>query len=176
MPALPTLRAAEERDIDAITEIYAEAVRDGRASFELEPPDTAEMHARWRKVIDAGYPYIVGTFDGEVGGYAYTGPYHNRPAYRWTAEDSIYVDPRFQGRGMGLALLTELMKQSEAAGIRQVVAVIGDSANLASVRLHARLGFRPVGTLVNVGFKHGRWLDTVIMQKSLGEAATTPPM
>ena len=150
MPTPPLLRPAEDRDIGAITAIYGEAVRDGRASFELTPPNETEMRARWHKIVGNGHPYLVATFDDQVVAFAYASFHRPRPAYNWTAEDSIYVDPRYQGQGVG-------------------------SANLASVRLHARLGFRPVGTLLNVGYKHGRWLDTVLMQKTLGEGATTPP-
>ena len=175
MPTPPLLRPAEDRDIGAITAIYGEAVRDGRASFELTPPSETEMRARWHKIVGNGHPYLVATFDDQVVAFAYASFHRPRPAYNWTAEDSIYVDPRYQGQGVGLTLLSELMQRTEEAGFRQVIAVIGDSANLASVRLHARLGFRPVGTLLNVGYKHGRWLDTVLMQKTLGEGATTPP-
>ncbi|PLX36581.1 MAG: GNAT family N-acetyltransferase [Hyphomicrobiales bacterium] len=175
MTTTPTLRAATKADIPAITAIYGAEVRNARASFELDPPSEAEMRSRWKSLVDGGYPYIVAEIDGEVAGFGYCGPYRLRPAYYWTVEDSVYVDPRFRGRSLGLTLLSEVMKLAEEAGFRQAVAVIGDSANHASVRLHARLGFRPVGTLQNVGYKHERWLDTVLMQKTLGEGAETAP-
>jgi L-amino acid N-acyltransferase YncA len=172
---VPALRAASPADIPAITQIYAHAVRHGTASFELQAPDEAEMTRRYRALMDGGYPYIVAELDGAVAGYAYAGPYRTRPAYHWTVEDSIYLDPSAQRRGIGRALLDRLITDSTERGFRQMVAVIGDSAQVASIELHRAAGFRYVGNIENVGFKFGRWLDSVIMQRALGPGATTTP-
>jgi L-amino acid N-acyltransferase YncA len=169
------IRSAEPRDVPAITRIYAHAVRYGTASFELEPPDEAETARRYRALVDGGFPYLVAELDGAVAGYAYAGPYRARPAYRFTVEDSIYIAPDMQRRGVGRALLDRLLVESEARGFRQMIAVIGDSAQVASIELHRAAGFRMVGTFEAVGFKFGRWLDSVLMQKALGEGATTAP-
>jgi phosphinothricin acetyltransferase len=174
MPAIP-IRPAVLRDIGTVARIYRHAVLHGTASFELEPPDEAEMRRRFSALVDGGYPYIVAEIDGVVVGYAYAGPYRARPAYRFTVEDSIYLAPEAQGRGLGRALLDRLLRESQARGYRQMVAVIGDSAQLASIRLHEAAGFRHVGTFEAVGFKFGRWLDSVLMQKALGEGAMTSP-
>jgi phosphinothricin acetyltransferase len=174
MPAI-ALRPAIAADIPAITRIYAEAVRHGTASFELEPPDEAEMARRQRTLLDGGYPYVMAEIDGGFAGYAYAGPYRTRPAYRFTVEDSIYVAPEAQGRGVGRALLARLIDDAGRRGFRQMIAVIGDSAQTPSIELHRALGFRMVGNFENVGFKFGRWLDTVLMQRALGEGATTMP-
>jgi L-amino acid N-acyltransferase YncA len=155
------IRPAAPADIAAISRIYAEAVLDGTATFEIEPPDEAEMARRQRTLIDKGYPYLVAERSGAVAGYAYAGPYRDRPAYKWCVEDSIYVAPEYHRKGIGRLLLTRLVGQSKARGFRQMLAVIGDSANTASVAVHAAGGFRLVGTFQSVGFKHGRWLDTV---------------
>ena len=170
-----TIRPAGAADIPAITRIYAHAVLYGSASFELEPPDEAEMARRHRALVDGGYPYLVAERDGAVVGYAYAGPYRARPAYNWTVEDSIYIDTSVHGRGIGRALIERLISESEARGYRQIIAVIGDSKQAASIALHRRAGFRLVGNFENVGFKHGRWLDSVLMQRALGDGATTPP-
>ena len=169
-PAAPpiALRAAGADDIATITAIYAYHVRTGTASFELEAPDEAEMLRRWRDVTERGLPYLVAVSGGEVIGYAYSGPYRPRPAYRFTVEDSIYVRTDAQGRGVGRALLAALIEESTRAGARQMIAVIGDAANVASIRLHAELGFRHVGVLSSVGNKFARWLDVVLMQRALG--------
>jgi phosphinothricin acetyltransferase len=172
---VPTLRAAGLDDIPAITAIYAHAVNHGTASFELEPPDEAEMARRYRALEEGGYPYFVAERDGAIVGYAYAGPYRARPAYRWTVEDSIYVDPRASRQGVGRALLDRLIAESTARGFRQMIAVIGDSEQIASIELHRAAGFRYVGNIENVGFKFGRWLDSVIMQRTLGPGAETPP-
>ena len=172
---LPIIRAASSADIPAITRIYDHAVRQGTASFELEPPDEPEMARRHQTLLDGGYPYLAAELDGAVIGYAYAGPYRARPAYRWTVEDSIYIDPRGHGRGIGRALLDRLIADSTARGFRQMIAVIGDSAQTASIELHRAAGFRHVGSIENVGFKFGRWLDSVIMQRALGAGATTKP-
>jgi phosphinothricin acetyltransferase len=174
MPSIP-IRPAEARDIAAITRIYAHAVRHGTASFELDPPDEAETARRFEALRDGGFPYLVAELDGRIAGYAYAGPYRVRPAYRFTVEDSIYIDPAMQRRGVGRALLDALLIEAQARGFRQMVAVIGDSAQLASIELHRAAGFRMVGAFEAVGFKFGRWLDSVLMQKALGEGDTTAP-
>jgi L-amino acid N-acyltransferase YncA len=174
MPSV-SIRPATSADIPAITRIYAHAVKHGTASFELEPPDEAEMAHRMRTLLDGGYPYIAAEIDGVLAGYAYAGPYRPRPAYRFSVEDSIYIDPRAQRRGVGRALLEHLIEECERRGFRQMVAVIGDSAQAASIELHRAAGFRVVGTVENVGYKFGRWLDSVNMQRPLGPGATTKP-
>ncbi len=171
----PEIRPATEADLPFITEIYEHAVRYGTATFELIPPDLAEMTRRFRALIDGGFPYFVALFDGEVIGYAYAGPYRPRPAYRFTVENSIYLKPAIHRRGIGLLLLQRLLGACEARGHRQMVAVIGDSANAGSIGLHRRCGFEMIGTHPNVGLKFGRWLDTVMMQLALGEGGTTVP-
>jgi phosphinothricin acetyltransferase len=170
-----SIRAATLADIAAITRIYAQSVRTGTASFELEPPDEAEMARRMQALLDGGYPYIVAEIGGAIAGYAYAGSYRPRPAYRFSVEDSIYVDPKAQRRGAGRLLLAHLIEECERRGFRQMVAVIGDSAQMPSIELHRALGFRMVGTVENVGYKFGRWLDSVNMQRALGPGATTKP-
>jgi L-amino acid N-acyltransferase YncA len=172
---LPTIRAANPADLPAITRIYDHAVRHGTASFEIAPPDEAEMARRFRALLEGGHPYLVAEHDGAMLGYAYAGPYRTRPAYRWSVEDSIYVDPAAYRRGVGRALLDCLIAESAARDFRQMIAVIGDSAQTASIELHRAAGFRHVGTIESVGFKFGRWLDSVIMQRALGPGATTKP-
>ena len=169
------IRTAEPRDIAAITRIYAHAVQHGTASFELEAPDETEIKKRYATLREGRFPFIVADVDGEIAGYAYAGPYRLRPAYRFTVEDSIYIDPTMQRRGIGRALLQRLLAETEAEGFRQMVAVIGDSGQTASIELHKALGFRMVGNFEAVGYKFGRWLDSVMMQKALGKGATTIP-
>jgi L-amino acid N-acyltransferase YncA len=169
------LRPARPGDLAAITAIYDHAVRYGTASFELDPPDDGEMTRRYESLRIGGYPYLVAEVDGAVAGYAYAGPYRARPAYHWSVEDSIYIAPNAQGRGIGRALIERLVAEAEAGGFRQMIAVIGDSANIASIELHRRTGFRLVGTFDNVGFKFGRWLDSVLMQRPLGKGARVNP-
>jgi L-amino acid N-acyltransferase YncA len=169
------LRAAQPQDLAVITGIYDHAVRHGTASFELDPPDQKEMTRRYEMLRGGGYPYLVAELKGEIVGYAYAGPYRARPAYRWSVEDSIYIAPHSQRRGVGRALITRLVAEAEAGGFRQMIAVIGDSANAGSIELHRSAGFRMVGTFDNVGFKFGRWLDSVLMQRPLGLGATSPP-
>lgn len=170
------LRDAREADIPAITAIYADAVLTGTASYELEPPDEAEMARRWAALVEAGYPYLVAEADGRLLGYAYAGPFRSRPAYRWLVEDTVYVVRDAWRRGVGRALLARLVAICEAQGFRQILAVIGDGERqAASIGLHAALGFRTVGTLEGTGFKHGRWLDTVLMQRTLGPGKETLP-
>ena len=169
------IRPAEEADLPFITAIYDHAVRYGTATFELSSPDLAEMTRRFKALMDGGYPYFVAVLDGRVVGYAYAGAYRPRPAYRFTVENSIYLQPSIHRRGIGLRLLQRLIVESEARGYRQMIAVIGDSANAGSIGVHERTGFAMIGTHPNVGFKFGRWLDTVMMQRSLGEGASTVP-
>ena len=169
------IRPATEADLPSITGIYEHAVRYGTATFELIPPDLAEMARRYRALMDGGYPYLVAEVEGEVIGYAYAGPYRPRPAYRFTVENSIYLKPAIHRRGVGLKLMEVLLSECEQRGYRQVIAVIGDSANAGSVGLHTRCGFRMIGTHPNVGLKFGRWLDTVMMQLALGEGSGTIP-
>jgi L-amino acid N-acyltransferase YncA len=170
-----TLRPATAGDTAAITRIYADAVTHGTASFELEPPDEAEMARRLQTLLAGGYPYLVAELSGAIAGYAYAGPYRARPAYKWTVENSIYVAPRFQRRGIGLVLLKRLIAESEQRGFRQMIAVIGDSAQAPSIALHAAAGFDMIGTLRAVGFKHGKWLNTPLMQIALGKGDTVLP-
>jgi L-amino acid N-acyltransferase YncA len=169
------IRPAAEADLPFVTEIYAHAVRYGTATFELIPPDLAEMTRRFRALIDGGFPYFVAALDGRVVGYAYAGAYRPRPAYRFTVENSVYLEPAIHRRGIGLQLMWRLIEACEARGYRQMIAVIGDSANAGSIGVHTRCGFQMIGTHPNVGLKFGRWLDTVMMQLSLGEGATTVP-
>ena len=169
------IRPAQPRDLAVITAIYDDAVRHGTASFELDPPDEAEMARRYETLRAGGYPYLVAELDGGIVGYAYAGPYRARPAYRWTIEDSIYIAPRAQRRGIGRALLARLVADAEAGGFRQMLAVIGDTANTGSVEVHRAAGFRLVGTFESVGFKFGRWLDTVLMQRELGRGQRQRP-
>jgi len=170
-----SIRPATVADIPAITRVYAHAVRHGTASFELEPPDEAEMTRRQRALLDAGYPYLVAEADGAVMGYAYVGPYRTRPAYRYTVENSIYIAPDAQRRGIGRMLLDRLIIESETRGYRLMIAVIGDSAQAPSIELHRAAGFKMVGAFEAVGYKFDRWLDSVLMQRPLGLGASAPP-
>jgi phosphinothricin acetyltransferase len=162
-----TVRALAEADLPAVQAIYAHHVLHGLASFEEVPPPLEEMHARWRKVLDLGLPYLAAELDGAVVGYSYAGSYRPRPAYRFTVENSVYVRDGLAGRGIGKALLDRLIARCEAGPWRQMMAVIGDRANEASIALHRRCGFRLVGILEAVGHKHGRWVDSVLMQRGL---------
>ncbi|AOR66054.1 GNAT family N-acetyltransferase [Pectobacterium wasabiae] len=161
--------------IPAIQKIYAWHVVNGIATFETVPPTTEEMEERIVKVQAAGTPWLVAIVNGVVAGYCYLAPYRPRLAYRFTLEDSIYIDPQQQGKGIGKALLTEAINQVELAGFHQLVTVVGNSENCGSISLHRSLGFELTGTLKSVGFKHGRWVDTVIMQKTLGSGDTNFP-
>ena len=169
------IRPAGPADVAAITRIYADAVAHGTASFELEPPEAAEMARRQQSLLSGGYPYLVAETNGAVAGYAYAGPYRARPAYKWSVENSVYVAPEFHRRGIGKLLLMRLIMEAEQGGFRQMIAVIGDSAQTASIALHAACGFALVGTLRSVGFKHGKWLDTPLMQRGLGDSDQTTP-
>ena len=174
MPQL-TLRDAAETDMAAVQAIYSHHVLHGLASFEETPPSVDEMRARRAGVLQLGLPYLVAVLDGQVVGYSYATAYRPRPAYRFTIEDSVYVADGLAGRGIGSALLGELIARCEAGPWRQMLAVIGDSGNAASLGLHQRLGFAPIGTLRSAGFKFGRWVDTVLMQRPLGRGDETLP-
>lgn len=169
------VRPAAASDMDPIREIYAHEVTQGTASFELEPPTREEMQRRFETARDGGYPYLVAVLEEAVAGYAYAGPYRPRPAYRYTVENSVYVAHWARRRGVALRLLEALISECEARKFRQMIAIIGDSAHLASIELHRKVGFRLVGTLQNVGFKFDRWLDTVIMQRALEPYAAPAP-
>jgi len=169
------VRPAGPQDLPAIQAIYAHHVLNGLASFEEVAPPLEELRRRHDEVVSRGLPWLVADFGGTVAGYGYCAPYRARSAYRYALEDSVYVREDMVGRGVGSALLAELIRRCEALGYRQVVAVIGDSANLASINLHAAFGFLRVGTLRSVGFKFGRWADSVLMQRPLGPGDATPP-
>lgn len=169
------IRPATTADIPAITAIYRPAVLTGTASFELDPPDEAEMRKRFETIVAGGYPYYVAERDGRVIGYAYAGAYRPRPGYRFSVEDSVYIDPTAQRSGAGQALLAKLIEDCTQQGFRQMIAVIGDSAQHGSMGLHRRNGFIFCGTIHSVGYKFGRWLDGVIMQRALGPGDTTQP-
>lgn len=166
---------SRDEDIPAISSIYAHHVRTGAATFEIEPPTLREMSQRRADLRANGFPYLVALCNDRLVGFAYAGPHRQRRAYRFTVEDSIYLDPAYVGKGIGRTLLAALVHESELRGFRQMIAVIGDSANRASIGLHARLGFEPVGTFRSVGFKHARWVDSVLMQRALGEGEKTLP-
>lgn len=169
------LRDATPADLAAVTDIYRDSVVNGTASYEIVPPDEAEMATRFQSIRDKGYPYIAAEAeDGSLLGYAYASAFRTRPAYRWMVEDSIYLSPEARGKGVGKALLKELVVRCEALGFRQMVAVIG-GASPASVAVHKSLGFELTGTMKGTGFKHGKWLDTALMQIALGEGTTTAP-
>jgi phosphinothricin acetyltransferase len=169
------VRPSAPADLEAIHAIYAHAVRHGSSSFELEPPDAQEMARRRSDVLAKGLPWLVAEQAGRVLGYAYASPFRPRPAYRFALEDSIYLGPDAQGRGFGRALLAELLARCQAIGARQMLAVIGDSASTGSIGLHRALGFQHCGTLPAVGWKFGRWLDVVLMQRALGCGHGSPP-
>lgn len=170
------IRPARPGDLQHITGIYAEAVLNGTASYELEPPSQAEMAERFETLALNGYPYLVAERAGEIRGYAYAGPFRPRLAYRFMVEDSVYIAPEAKGQGLGRSLLTRLIEEATAVGFRQMVAVIGDGhAKSPSVILHERLGFTHCGRLEGSGYKHGRWLDTVLMQLKMNGGAGTPP-
>jgi L-amino acid N-acyltransferase YncA len=166
---------ANETDMSAVTAIYAKHVLHGLASFEEVPPSLDEMKSRRAGVLKLGLPYLVAELDGHIVGYSYATFYRARPAYRYTVEDSVYVDEGLQGRGIGTALLAELIARCEHGPWRQMLAVIGDSGNAASIALHRRMGFTSCGTLAAVGFKFGRWVDSVFMQRALGPGDSLKP-
>ncbi len=167
-PLSVVVREAAADDIPGVAAVYAHYVANTAASFEEEPPDAEEMRRRWQGVRERGLPFLVAAQEGRVLGFAYAGPFRTRSAYRYTIEDSIYVAPDAVRRGIGRALLSRLIEGCGELGYRQMIAVIGDSANVASVRLHASLGFRQEGVLRGVGWKFGRWVDVVIMHRPLG--------
>lgn len=168
------IRPALPGDIPAISAIYTPAVRHGTASFELEPPSETELLRRFGDITAAGYPYLVADNGGIVLGYAYANAFRTRPAYRFAVEDSIYVTADHQGQGIGRALLAALISACEARGDRQMIAVIGDSMQLGSIALHRSAGFTFSGTLHSVGYKFGRWIDSVYMQRALGDGDKKP--
>ncbi|WP_027284388.1 GNAT family N-acetyltransferase [Rubritepida flocculans] len=169
------IRDATLADIPAIAAIYAHHVLHGTGTFEETPPGEDEMAARMAKVQGAGHAWLVAEQEGRVAGYGYYAPFRERSAYRFTAEDSIYVREDVRGMGVGKALVQALLARAEAAGMRQMIAVIGDSENVGSIGLHAALGFRQVGVMKAVGLKFGRWLDVVTMQRALGEGEHSLP-
>jgi L-amino acid N-acyltransferase YncA len=170
------IRPTTAADLPFVTEIYEHAVRYGTATFELIPPDLAEMTRRFGVLRDGGFPYFVAVLEDRVVGYAYAGAYRPRPAYRFTVENSVYLQPAIHRRGIGLQLLQRLIAESEMRGYRQMIAVIGDSANAGSIGVHTKCGFQMIGTHPHVGFKFGRWLDTVMMQRALGDGGETLPL
>jgi len=169
------IRPSRDEDVPRIREIYAHHVMHGLASFEEVPPSVEDMAGRRRDLLARGLPYLVAEADGMVLGYAYAGPYRTRSAYRFTLENSVYIAQDAIGRGVGRRLLSELIERCTALGYRQMIAVIGDSNHKASIGLHEQAGFRRIGTIEAVGFKFGRWVDSVLMQKALGPGATEPP-
>lgn len=172
---IPAIRASSSEDMPAITAIYAHHVLRGLASFELLPPDLNEMLRRRTDVLARGLPFLVAEVGGQLAGYAYAAPYRERPAYSFVLEDSVYIHPDYIGRGIGRGLLDALIEACTGAGYRQLIAVIGDSGNAGSIGLHAACGFMRTGLLPSVGFKFGRWVDTVFMQKALGDGDRTLP-
>jgi phosphinothricin acetyltransferase len=171
----PLIRPAVTSDAEALAAIYGHNVLHGFGTFEEVPPSASEMDQRRLAVVEQGLPWLVAEDAGQVVGYAYAAPFRPRAAYRYTVEDSIYLAPEAVGRGLGRALLSAVLQACEAIGLRQVVAVIGDSQNAASVGLHRALGFEPAGVGKSVGFKHGRWIDIVWMQKALNGGDARAP-
>jgi L-amino acid N-acyltransferase YncA len=169
------IRPSRDEDIAEIARIYAHHVLHGTGTFETEPPSPADMATRRQDVLGKGLPWLVAEVDGAVAGFAYGNWFKPRAAYRFSVEDSIYLDPAHQGLGLGRALMAELLAKLEAAGVRKAMAVIGDSANAGSIGLHRAMGFEHVGVVEACGWKFGRWLDIVLMQKTLGSGASTPP-
>jgi L-amino acid N-acyltransferase YncA len=174
-PVRAVVRASRREDVPALAATYAHHVLHGLASFEIVPPDADEIALRREGVLARGLPYLVAELDGGIAGYAYAAPYRTRPAYRYALEDSVYVDPSAARRGVGRALLDALIEACAALGYRQMIAVIGDSDNAASIGLHVACGFAHAGMLPSVGFKQGRWVDSVLMQRALGPGGAVPP-
>jgi phosphinothricin acetyltransferase len=172
---MPILRASTDDDVPAITAIYGHHVLHGTGTFETDPPTEADMKARRADVLGKGLPYLVAEQDGRVLGFAYCQWFKPRPAYRFSAEDSIYLHPDAAGKGIGKQLLAELVQQAEAAGIRKLIAVIGDSGNQGSIGVHRAVGFTPAGVIRSCGWKFGRWLDIVLMEKAVGAGDASPP-
>lgn len=169
------LRPSQEPDLPAITAIYGHHVLHGSGTFETEPPTLADMRARRAEVLARHLPFLVAEDGGRILGFAYCNWFKPRPAYRFSAEDSIYLTPDVHQRGLGRALLAELAAQAEAAGVRKLIAVIGDSANAGSIGVHRSVGFEQVGVLKSCGWKFERWLDVVLMEKTLGAGSSLPP-
>lgn len=170
-----SVRASELKDLDAIQRIYANEVLHGLASFEVTPPDASELGKRRIKLINAGYPHLVAELNGDTVGYAYAGPYRTRSAYKHSVENSVYVDGSHRGLGIGKQLLQALIVECEKGPWRQMIAIVGDSRNTGSLKVHEAVGFRLVGTIEAVGYKHGTWVDTVILQRPLNAGAATGP-
>ncbi|MBV8775616.1 MAG: N-acetyltransferase [Alphaproteobacteria bacterium] len=170
-----SIRPSHDDDLVAITAIYGHHVRHGIASFEEEPPSVEEMTRRRTALVERGFPYLVAERSGRVVGYCYAGPYRARIGYRFSVEDSIYIDPAEVGRGVGRQLLAQVIERTAEQGYRQMIAVIGGSETVASIRLHAALGFSRIGVFPAIGFKFGRWIDSVYMQRPLGPGDTTLP-
>jgi L-amino acid N-acyltransferase YncA len=173
--AAPLIRPSSDADLPAIAAIYADAALHGTGTFELEPPGEAEMARRRADVLSTGLPWLVAEMGGHVLGYAYANHFRPRLAYRFCVEDSVYLHANARGQGLGTLLLAELMARCEAAGARQMLAVIGDSANLGSIGVHRRCGFEPVGVMKSAGWKFDRWLDVALMQRALGQGDSLPP-
>lgn len=169
------IRPSGDGDVPAITEIYAHHVCHGTGTFEIDPPSPIDMRTRREDVLSKGLPWLVAEDAGQVVGYAYCNWFKPRPAYRYSAEDSIYLAPNVNGKGLGRLLLAELCAQAQRAGIRKLIAVIGDSSNAGSIGVHRTVGFRDVGVLRACGWKFDRWLDVVLMEKALGPGDSTPP-
>ena len=175
LPAGLEIRPVTDDDLVAIQKIYAHHVIHGLASWELEPPDIAEIAARRDGFLSRGYPYLVAILDGEVLGYAHAGPYRTRPAYRFTVENTIYLHPDRAGQGIAQPLLQRIIDDCTGLGYRQMIAVVGDSDNQPSIRFHEKMGFRQVGLIEGIGWKADRWLDSVILQRALGQGNITSP-
>lgn len=169
------VRDARDSDMAAVQMIYGPYVTHSTGTFEEYPPSVEQMTERFHTVTSAGYPYLVAEIDGAIGGFTYGSQFRLRSAYRYTVEDSIYMAPEHAGRGIGRVLLGELIARCSAAGFRQMIAMVGDSANARSLQLHQRMGFTREAVLTNIGFKHGRWVDMVLMKRALGPGADTPP-
>jgi phosphinothricin acetyltransferase len=169
------IRQSMDADVPRITEIYGRSVTEDTASFEFEPPDVPEMMRRRSALLDASFPYLVAELDGRVEGYAYAGAIRPRPAYSFTVESTVYVDPDIQRSGVGRALMKRLIEECTARGYRQMIAIIGGSQHVASIEFHKTLGFQDAGIFNSVGYKHGNWLDTVQLQLALGPGDTSPP-
>ena len=172
---MPIIRPSTDADVAQIAAIYAHHVLHGTGTFEIEPPSAEDMAARRADVLSKGLPYLVAEDAGRVAGFAYCNWFKPRPAYRFSAEDSIYLAPDVHGRGLGRALLAELATRAEATGVRKLIAVIGDSNNAGSIGVHRSVGFTPVGVLKSCGWKFERWLDVVLMEKALGAGDRTSP-
>jgi L-amino acid N-acyltransferase YncA len=172
---MPLIRPSRDEDIVSITAIYAHHVLHGTGTFEVDPPSESDMASRRAEVLNRKLPWLVAEGNGQVAGFAYCNWFKPRPAYRFSAEDSIYLAPHANGQGLGRALLAELSRQAEQAGVRKLIAVIGDSANTGSVGVHRSVGFEHVGVLASCGWKFEKWLDVVLMEMSLGPGDTTSP-